>query len=119
MTGVGGQLSKWGAGIQSGIQAQMAHAMHAGGLSVPHGWHTGAAPDMSRAAPLLPTNSVAAPSMTHRPAHQPVLAGADGRPGRTRNERHGLKGRRQGDATFACRRLIPLPHNVLTLKRPR
>jgi PPE-repeat protein len=64
MTGVGGQLSKWGAGIQSGIQAQMAHAMHAGGLSVPHGWHTGAAPDMSRAAPLLPTNSVAAPSMT-------------------------------------------------------
>jgi PPE-repeat protein len=64
MSGVGGQLSKWGAGIQSGIQAQMAHAMHAGGLSVPHGWHTGAAPDMSRAAPLLPTNSVAAPSMT-------------------------------------------------------
>jgi PPE-repeat protein len=63
MSGVGGQLSKWGAGIQSGIQAQMAHAMQAGGLSVPHGWHTGA-PDMSRAAPLLPTNSVAAPSMT-------------------------------------------------------
>jgi PPE-repeat protein len=63
MTGVGNQLSKWGAGIQSGIQAQMAHAMQAGGLSVPHGWHTGA-PDMSRAAPLLPTNSVAAPSMT-------------------------------------------------------
>jgi PPE-repeat protein len=64
MSGVGGQLSKWGAGIQAGIQAQMAHAMHAGGLSVPHGWHTGAAPDVSRAAPLLPTNSVAAPSMT-------------------------------------------------------
>ena len=63
MTGVGGQLSKWGAGIQAGVQAQMAHAMHAGGLSVPHSWHTGA-PDMSRAAPLLPTNSVAAPSMT-------------------------------------------------------
>jgi PPE-repeat protein len=63
LSGVGGQLAKWGAGIQSGIQAQMAHAMQAGGLSVPHGWHTGA-PDMSRAAPLLPTNSVAAPSMT-------------------------------------------------------
>jgi hypothetical protein len=63
MSGVGGQLSKWGAGIQSGIQAQMAHAMQAGGLSVPHSWHTGA-PDMSRAAPLLPTNSVASPSMT-------------------------------------------------------
>jgi PPE-repeat protein len=63
MSGVSGQLSKWGAGIQAGIQAQMASAMHAGGLSVPHGWHTGA-PDMSRAAPLLPTNSVPSPSMT-------------------------------------------------------
>jgi PPE-repeat protein len=63
MSGVGGQLSKWGAGIQAGVQAQMANAMHAGGLSVPHGWQTGA-PDMSRAAPLLPTNSVASPSMT-------------------------------------------------------
>jgi PPE-repeat protein len=63
MTGVGGQLSKWGAGIQAGIQAQMANAMHAGGLSVPHGWHTGV-PDMSRAAPLLPESSVASPSMT-------------------------------------------------------
>ncbi|MFZ0713676.1 PPE family protein [Mycobacterium sp.] len=63
LTGVGGQLSKWGAGIQAGIQAQMANAMHAGGLSVPHGWHTGV-PDVSRAAPLLPTNAVASPSMT-------------------------------------------------------
>jgi PPE-repeat protein len=63
MTGVGSQLSKWGAGIQAGIQAQMANAMHAGGLSVPHGWHTGV-PDVSRAAPLLPETSVAAPSMT-------------------------------------------------------
>src|SRR5277367_527595 len=59
MAGVGGQLSKWG----SGIQASMAHAMQAGGLSVPHGWHTGGA-ELSRAAPLLPTNSVASPSMT-------------------------------------------------------
>jgi hypothetical protein len=63
LTGVGGQLSKWGAGIQAGMQAQMANAMHAGGLSVPHGWHTGA-PDMSRAAPLLPANSIASPSMS-------------------------------------------------------
>ena len=65
MSGVSGQLSKWGAGIQSGIQAQMANAMHAGGLSVPHGWHTGGeGGGMDRAAPLLPTNSVAAPSMS-------------------------------------------------------
>ena len=42
MSGVEGQLGKWGAGIQSGIQAQMANAMQAGGLSVPHAWHTGA-----------------------------------------------------------------------------
>ena len=63
LTGVGSQLSKWGAGIQAGIQAQMASAMHAGGLSVPHGWHTGV-PDVSRAVPLLPETSVAAPSMT-------------------------------------------------------
>src|SRR6201996_5575998 len=54
MAGVGGQLSKWGAGIQSGIQAQMAHAMHAGGLSVPHGWHTGAAPGMTPGLPTSP-----------------------------------------------------------------
>jgi PPE-repeat protein len=59
LSGVGGQLSKWGAGIQ----ASMAHAMQAGGLSVPHGWHTGV-PDVSRAAPLLPATSVASPSMT-------------------------------------------------------
>jgi hypothetical protein len=64
LSGVTGQLGKWGAGIQSGIQAQMANAMHAGGLSVPHGWHTGAEGGMDRAAPLLPTNSVAAPSMS-------------------------------------------------------
>jgi len=63
MAGVGGQLSKWG----SGIQASMAHALQAGGLSVPHGWHTGmpgGGAELSRAAPLLPTNSVASPSMT-------------------------------------------------------
>jgi PPE-repeat protein len=64
MSGVSGQLSKWGAGIQSGMQAQMANAMHAGGLSVPHSWHTGAPGGMDRAAPFLPTNSVAAPSMS-------------------------------------------------------
>jgi PPE-repeat protein len=64
LSGVTGQLGKWGSGIQAGIQAQMANAMHAGGLSVPHGWHTGAPGGMDRAAPLLPTNSVAAPSMS-------------------------------------------------------
>jgi PPE-repeat protein len=64
LSGVTGQLGKFSAGIQSGIQAQMANAMHAGGLSVPHSWHTGAPGGMDRAAPFLPTNSIAAPSMT-------------------------------------------------------
>ncbi|WIM89873.1 PPE family protein [Candidatus Mycobacterium wuenschmannii] len=64
MEGVSGQLGKWGAGIQAGIQAQMSNAMHAGGLSVPHSWHTGAGAGMDRAAPLLPGNSVASPSMS-------------------------------------------------------
>ena len=117
MTGVGGQLSKWGAGIQAGIQAQMANAMHAGGLSVPHGWHTGV-PDVESRCPVAADQQRRLTEHDDRPAHQPVLAGADGCTGRTRHERHGFEGRRQGDATFACRRLIPLPHNVLTLKTP-
>jgi PPE-repeat protein len=62
LSGVGGQLSKWGAGIQ----ASMASAMHAGGLSVPHGWHTGMpGGGMERAIPALPATSVAAPSLMH------------------------------------------------------
>jgi len=78
MSGVGSQLSKWGAGIQSGIQAQMANAMHAGGLSVPHAWHTGEPGGMDRAAPLLPTNSVAAPSMMHGLPSSPFSQGLMG-----------------------------------------
>jgi PPE-repeat protein len=78
LSGVTGQLGKWGAGIQSGIQAQMANAMHAGGLSVPHGWHTGAEGGMDRAAPLLPTNSVAAPSMSHGLPTSPFSQGLMG-----------------------------------------
>ena len=64
MSGVSGQLGKWGAGIQAGMQAQMANALHAGGLSVPHAWHTGAEAGLDRAAPLLPSTSVASPSMS-------------------------------------------------------
>jgi len=77
MSGVTGQLGKWGAGIQAGIQAQMANAMHAGGLSVPHAWHTGTE-GMDRAAPLLPSNSVAAPSMTHGLPSSPFSQGLMG-----------------------------------------
>jgi PPE-repeat protein len=60
MSGVGGQLQKWG----SSISASLASAHHAGGLSVPHAWQTGG-PDMGRAAPALPATSVAAPSLMH------------------------------------------------------
>jgi PPE-repeat protein len=78
MSGVSGQLGKWGAGIQSGIQAQMANAMHAGGLSVPHSWHTGAPGGMDRAAPLLPSTSVAPPSMMHGLPTSPFSQGLMG-----------------------------------------
>jgi PPE-repeat protein len=73
LAGVGGQMSKWGAGIQ----ASMASAMHAGGLSVPHSWHTGV-PDMGRAAPSLPATSVAAPSLMHGLPSSPFSQGLMG-----------------------------------------
>jgi PPE-repeat protein len=57
--GVGGQLRSWG----SSIAATMAHAQHLGGLSVPNTWHGMETPEMSRAAPVLPATSVAAPTM--------------------------------------------------------
>ncbi len=78
LSGVTGQLSKMGAGIQSGIQAQMAAAMHAGGLSVPHSWHTGAEGGMDRAAPLLPSTSVAPPSLMHGLPTSPFSQGLMG-----------------------------------------
>jgi len=71
--GVGGQLQKWG----SGIQASLASATHAGGLSVPHSWHTGV-PDMGRAAPSLPATSVAAPSLMHGLPSSPFSQGLMG-----------------------------------------
>jgi PPE-repeat protein len=75
LSGVSGQLSKWG----SGIQASMASAMHAGGLSVPHGWHTGMpGGGMERAMPALPATSVAAPSLMHGLPSSPFSQGLMG-----------------------------------------
>jgi len=71
--GVGGQLQKWG----SGIQASLASAHHAGGLSVPNSWHTGV-PEMARAAPGLPATSVAAPSLMHGLPSSPFSQGLMG-----------------------------------------
>jgi PPE-repeat protein len=56
--GVGNQLSSWG----SSIQASLASAHHLGGLSVPNAWH-GMAPEIARAAPIMPDTSVASPTM--------------------------------------------------------
>lgn len=74
LSGVTGQLGKWGAGIQ----AQMSSALQAGGLSVPHAWHTGAEAGLDRAAPLLPSTSVAPPSMTHGLPSSPFSQGLMG-----------------------------------------
>jgi PPE-repeat protein len=71
--GVGGQLRSWG----SSIAATMAHAQHLGGLTVPNAWH-GLAPEMSRAAPVLPATSVAAPQMTHGLPSSPFSQGLMG-----------------------------------------
>jgi PPE-repeat protein len=58
VSGVSGQLASWGSKISAG----MAAAQHLGGLSVPNAWH-GLAPEMARAAPIMPDTSVAAPTM--------------------------------------------------------
>ena len=73
MGGVGSQLSRWG----SAISASMASGHHVGGLSVPNAWH-GLAPEMSRAAPVLPATSVAAPQMTHGLPSSPFSQGLMG-----------------------------------------
>ncbi|UQX09692.1 PPE family protein [Candidatus Mycobacterium methanotrophicum] len=73
MSGVGGQLQKWG----SSISASLASAQHLGGLSVPNAWH-GMATDMARAAPTLPATSVAAPSMTAGLPSSPFAQGLMG-----------------------------------------
>jgi hypothetical protein len=56
----------------------MASAHHLGGLSVPHGWGAAAPTDMVRAAPMLPTTSVAAPSMMHGLPTSPFSQGLMG-----------------------------------------
>src|ERR1700722_16058556 len=73
MGGVGGQLRTWG----PAISPSLASGPHVGGLSVPHSWH-GLAPEMSRAAPVLPATSVAAPQMTHGLPSSPFSQGLMG-----------------------------------------
>ena len=52
--GISGQMRGFG----SSITAQLASAQRLGGMSIPNGWAS-SAPEMVRAAPVLPANSVA------------------------------------------------------------
>jgi PPE-repeat protein len=74
MSGVGGQLHTWG----SSISAQLAAAHKLGGLAVPNAWHGMPGPEMTRAAPLLPATSVAAPSMSTGLPSSPFAQGLMG-----------------------------------------
>jgi PPE-repeat protein len=78
MAGISGQMRGFG----SAISAQLASAGKLGGLSVPNGWAQ-AAPEMVRAAPILPANSIAAPnvsaSMPNSPFTQALMGAMNGR----------------------------------------
>jgi PPE-repeat protein len=78
LAGISGQMRGFG----STMSAQLASSSRLGGLSVPNGWAS-AAPEMSRAAPLLPANSVAAagPSagLPNSPFTQALMGAMNGR----------------------------------------
>ena len=78
MAGISGQMRGFG----STISAQLASAGKLGGLSVPNGWAQ-AAPEMVRAAPILPANSIAAPNvsaaMPNSPFTQALMGAMNGR----------------------------------------
>jgi PPE-repeat protein len=67
---VSGQLKTWG----SAITAQLGRASTMGGLSVPHAWSEAVTGGVTRAAPVLPNTSVAAPTVA------PPAAGMPGGP---------------------------------------
>jgi PPE-repeat protein len=78
LAGISGQMRGFG----SAITAQLASAGKLGGLSVPNGWAQ-AAPEMVRAAPILPANSIAAPNvsaaMPNSPYTQALMGAMTGR----------------------------------------
>jgi PPE-repeat protein len=78
LAGISGQMRGFG----STISAQLASASKMGGMSVPNGWAQ-AAPEMARAAPILPANSVAAPNvsaaMPNSPYTQALMGSLNGR----------------------------------------
>ena len=78
MASISGQMRGFG----SAISAQLASAGKLGGLSVPNGWAQ-AAPEMVRAAPILPANSLAAPNVSaatpNSPFTQALMGAMNGR----------------------------------------
>src|SRR3984885_10873984 len=78
MASISGQMRGFG----SAISAQLASAGKLGGLSVPNGWAQ-AAPEMVRAAPIVPANSIAAPNvsaaMPNSPFTQALMGAMNGR----------------------------------------
>jgi PPE-repeat protein len=78
MANISGQMRGFG----SAISAQLASAGKLGGLSVPNGWAQ-AAPEMVRAAPILPANSIAAPNVSaalpNSPFTQALMGAMNGR----------------------------------------
>jgi PPE-repeat protein len=78
LASISGQMRGFG----SSITAQLASASRLGGLSVPNGWAQ-AAPEMVRAAPILPANSIAAPNMSaampNSPFTQALMGSLNGR----------------------------------------
>ena len=78
MASISGQMRGFG----SAISAQLASAGKLGGLSVPNGWAQ-AAPEMVRAAPILPANSIAAPNVSaatpNSPFTQALMGAMNGR----------------------------------------
>jgi PPE-repeat protein len=79
MTGISGQMR----GFASSISAQLASASRLGGLSIPNSWASAAPEMMTRAAPVLPANSVApsTPSagLPNSPFTQALMGAMNGR----------------------------------------
>jgi PPE-repeat protein len=77
-----GSISGQMRGFGSQISAQLAGAGRMSGLSVPHGWAQNA-PEMVRAAPVLPANSIAPPqvatALPNSPYTQALMGSLNGR----------------------------------------
>lgn len=78
LASISGQMRGFG----SSISAQLASAQRLGGLSIPNGWAANA-PQMVRAAPVMPLNSIAAPSaaapLPSSPYTQALMGAMNGR----------------------------------------